>query len=270
MTTVSDSTQKLAIVPAEVSGSNKTESHSINFININRRGRRSDEYPMERIMPFPGRNNPIMDGGCMPPDRGFPEFPEFPVEQPKQPPYEQMIQVLTALVQQLMALVASLIAKLQPPAAEQTPATPPVAEPAPAPVETAPAPVETAPAPVETPATPTEGCGTAAPAPEETADKDPARLGHTGEFLWKPESEKDGKLAVLIPSKFTGKVKSVKIFDKNGKKVGTGEYSGTANGNREHFRFDKPGGKYPEQQRCGSSQCAPAHKPWVRSNKIET
>ena len=65
-------------------------------------------------------------------------------------------------------------------------------------------------------------------------------------FLWKPVAEKDGKLVVLVPSKLTGKVKSVKITDKNGTLIANGKYSGVGNGDREHFRFPKAGESYPD------------------------
>jgi hypothetical protein len=84
----------------------------------------------------------------------------------------------------------------------------------------------------------------AAASPKEAAT---SNLGKTGEFLWKPTSEKDGKLAVLLPSRMTGKVKSVKILDPKGEKtLATGKYSGVGNGDREHFRFTKTGSQFPK------------------------
>jgi hypothetical protein len=72
-------------------------------------------------------------------------------------------------------------------------------------------------------------------------------LGKTGEFLWKPASDKDGKLAILLPSRMTGKVKSVKVLDAKGEKtLATGKYSGVGNGDREHFRFTKSGSQFPK------------------------
>lgn len=64
-------------------------------------------------------------------------------------------------------------------------------------------------------------------------------------FLWKPKSESDGNLVVLLPPNLKGKVDSVSIKDANGNTVGTGKFSGDAkNGGRPHFRFDKPGAAY--------------------------
>lgn len=66
-------------------------------------------------------------------------------------------------------------------------------------------------------------------------------------FLWKPVSEKDGNLVVLLPTSFRGDVQSVQIINEENKVVEEGEFSGdTHNGNRPHFRFDKPGGLYGE------------------------
>lgn len=70
------------------------------------------------------------------------------------------------------------------------------------------------------------------------------------QFLWKPESEKDGKLVILTPSEMTGKVKSVRIVSPNGKKLlARGKNTGVGNGNREHFRFSKTGAEFPKGSR---------------------
>jgi len=63
-------------------------------------------------------------------------------------------------------------------------------------------------------------------------------------FLWKPEGN-DKNLVVLLPKKLTGKVSSVSVVDKNGHLRGKGKMSGVANGGREHYRFTKPGAKFP-------------------------
>ena len=70
--------------------------------------------------------------------------------------------------------------------------------------------------------------------------------GISGGFLWKPVSESDGKLVVLLPTSLTGKVLGVRVLDSDGKSVlATGRFSSVANGNREHFRFSKPGDSFP-------------------------
>lgn len=122
------------------------------------------------------------------------------------------------------------------------------ADPAPTP-PTTPAPQD--PAPVEQPP------AADTPAVEAPADEDPKpgkpdiianakKLDPKGEFLWKSRSEKDGNLVILLPSELTGNVKNVRIVDENGEKIEKGDFSGVANGDREHFRFNKPGKKYPD------------------------
>lgn len=61
-------------------------------------------------------------------------------------------------------------------------------------------------------------------------------------FLWKPISESNGKLVVLVPE--GGKNGGCSV---NGE---GGAYSGTANGGREHYRYSKPGGAYPPGVAC--------------------
>lgn len=57
-------------------------------------------------------------------------------------------------------------------------------------------------------------------------------------FLWKPVSDNDRKLVVLLPSSFANKVNSVTV---NGER---GRFSSIANGGRPHYRFSKPGSGY--------------------------
>jgi hypothetical protein len=69
-----------------------------------------------------------------------------------------------------------------------------------------------------------------------------SKLKGRGEFLWKPKSEKDGKLAILIPKAYTGQVESVKILAPDGSTVAAeGKPAGVGNESREHFRFNKAG-----------------------------
>ncbi|MBI5542431.1 MAG: hypothetical protein HY901_00970 [Deltaproteobacteria bacterium] len=70
------------------------------------------------------------------------------------------------------------------------------------------------------------------------------KLDGYGGFLWKPTSENDGKLVVLLPSKYAGKVKSVEVQDAQGNTLETGKYSANANGGRDHFRFGKSGSSF--------------------------
>lgn len=73
------------------------------------------------------------------------------------------------------------------------------------------------------------------------------KMKFTKDFLWKPVSDKDGNLAIILPERLTGKVTGVKIVSKDqSKRVGKGKYSGIGNGNREHFRFKRPGSAFPK------------------------
>jgi hypothetical protein len=65
-------------------------------------------------------------------------------------------------------------------------------------------------------------------------------------FLWKPESEKDKKLVVLLPPRLSGMVANVRLMGPSGEEIETGRYSGNGNGGREHFRFSRAGGSYPD------------------------
>jgi hypothetical protein len=68
-----------------------------------------------------------------------------------------------------------------------------------------------------------------------------------GQFLWKPKSEKDGKLAVLLPKQYTGKVASLEVLSPDGQqKLAQGKASGVGNGDREHFRFSSSGDAFPD------------------------
>jgi hypothetical protein len=63
-------------------------------------------------------------------------------------------------------------------------------------------------------------------------------------FLFKPESERDGNLVVLMPAEFTGSITSLLLKDANGNEVERGTHSGATNGNRDTYRFTKPGAEY--------------------------
>jgi hypothetical protein len=65
-------------------------------------------------------------------------------------------------------------------------------------------------------------------------------------FLFKPVSDSDGKLAILLPPRLTGLVQGLRLLSPSGDALETGRYSGNGNGGREHFRFTKPGAQYPD------------------------
>ena len=68
----------------------------------------------------------------------------------------------------------------------------------------------------------------------------------SGGFLFKPVSDSDGKLAVLLPSIYSGMAASMRLVTPDGTVIESGRYAGNGNGNREHFRFSKPGSDYPD------------------------
>lgn len=67
-----------------------------------------------------------------------------------------------------------------------------------------------------------------------------------GDFLFKPISDSDGKLAVLLPPKLAGLISGCRLVGPDGKEIESGRYAGNGNGGRDHFRFSQPGGNYPD------------------------
>lgn len=66
-----------------------------------------------------------------------------------------------------------------------------------------------------------------------------------GGFVFKPVSEKDGNLVILLPSEFAGEIVRLQLFGTDGTLIETGDDQGETNGNRPTFRFDQPGADYP-------------------------
>jgi hypothetical protein len=71
----------------------------------------------------------------------------------------------------------------------------------------------------------------------------------SGGFLWKPESEADGNLVVLLPTSLKGLIDRVEIHSSlppdSSTLLDEGRFAGdTHNGGRPHFRFDSPGESY--------------------------
>lgn len=67
--------------------------------------------------------------------------------------------------------------------------------------------------------------------------------GGSGGFLWKPVSEGDGKLVILLPGSLRGKVSGCSISGSFGSE--NGRFAGdTHNGRRPHYRFSRSGGSY--------------------------
>lgn len=65
-------------------------------------------------------------------------------------------------------------------------------------------------------------------------------------FLFKPISDTRGTLVVLLPKDLTGNIESLVLKTITGEEVEKGSFSGVNNGDREHFRFTKPGAEYPK------------------------
>jgi len=86
--------------------------------------------------------------------------------------------------------------------------------------------------------------------PLNTAKISDSQTSSSG-FLWKPSSERDGKLVVLLPADLSGQIAAAELHSavppseltllEHGRF--TGDYQ---NGGRAHFRFQKPGEKYPD------------------------
>lgn len=68
----------------------------------------------------------------------------------------------------------------------------------------------------------------------------------SGGFLFKPESNNEGTLAVLLPEALAHQVTSVTLKDATGAILDTGHSTGFGDtGEREKFSFSKQGGEYP-------------------------
>ncbi len=67
-----------------------------------------------------------------------------------------------------------------------------------------------------------------------------------GGFVFKPESEHEKKLVILLPSEYASQVEDVLLKDEDDNILERGNSSGYANGGREHFRFEKAGQDYPD------------------------
>ncbi|MCB0352975.1 MAG: hypothetical protein KDD64_05595 [Bdellovibrionales bacterium] len=65
-------------------------------------------------------------------------------------------------------------------------------------------------------------------------------------FVFKPESDSDGRLVVILPADLTNQISDVLLKDEDDTILERGRMSGVANGGREHFRFEQAGGDYPE------------------------
>lgn len=89
-------------------------------------------------------------------------------------------------------------------------------------------------------------------------------------FLWKPVSDSDGKLAILLPPQYNGKVNGVTVQSPDGKSA-SGRSGGVGNGDRQHFRFNEPGTSFAPgtvvsiSMRDGRNEQIPIQNPGVRN-----
>jgi hypothetical protein len=63
-------------------------------------------------------------------------------------------------------------------------------------------------------------------------------------FLFKPISDTTGNLVILLPQSLKNNVESVILKNSSGETLEEGIDSGYANGDRQHFRFNKPGAEF--------------------------
>lgn len=114
----------------------------------------------------------------------------------------------------------------------------------------------------EEPATeePEDSEDTEAEAPEDTTTAQPTPLPPAEEpvpapepsapsiddtcILWKPVSEGDHNLVILLPANYGNEM--VNILDAAGTRLETGRSVGRTNGNRPTYRFSRPGHGYPD------------------------
>lgn len=85
------------------------------------------------------------------------------------------------------------------------------------------------------------GSGESTPA---TGESTTATIG--GGFLFKPISEGDGNLVVLLPTSMSGDVSGVTISDSSGQLLDEGRVMGDYDDGRPYFRFASPGSSYPD------------------------
>ena len=79
-----------------------------------------------------------------------------------------------------------------------------------------------------------------------SASHDSKAIDAPNGFLWKPVSDSDGKLAILLPPTLTSKTIGCRILAPDGSQVlATGRDGGVGNGDRQHYRFNAAGSSFP-------------------------
>lgn len=69
--------------------------------------------------------------------------------------------------------------------------------------------------------------------------------GEGGGFLWKPRSESNGRLVVLLPTQYRKQISTQFVANGDGTVLATGVFTTDEhNGDRPHFRYDRPGSSF--------------------------
>lgn len=103
-----------------------------------------------------------------------------------------------------------------------------------------------------------------AAAQPSAAKSAPAASGpSSGGFLWKPVSEGDGNLVVLLPSQYRGRVSQTAVLNASGQVIEVGRFAGdTHNGNRPHYRFSMPGAGFGSKVTVAARMSDGSVKTW--------
>lgn len=102
---------------------------------------------------------------------------------------------------------------------------------------------------------------------EQTEQQAAAAPTSTG-FLWKPVSESDGNLVILLPNALRGKVNGCTVIYSGGSEAG--RFAGdTHNGDRPHYRFSKSGAAYGQNITVVASLTAGGDETWSIPNGAE-
>lgn len=83
-------------------------------------------------------------------------------------------------------------------------------------------------------------------------------------FRWKSRSESDGNLVVILPPEFTEIFDSVRVNGIAGRSTGWGNWCGAPHRLRQHWRFDRPGGKFPREVLVVAKEDGNTCKWWVK------
>ena len=81
--------------------------------------------------------------------------------------------------------------------------------------------------------------------PSGTIQPSGTNIDGKGGFLFKPVSNSDGKLAVILPASLKGLVSSIDLVDSTGKTIESGKFTSNGDtGTQSKYSFSKPGSAY--------------------------